>query len=123
MHSLEKLLRKKHSEGKILDKSSAKAKSSILENLANDMMDLDGDKVSNLKKVTIASDSPKGLEKGLDKAKEMIGQQEEMEEESPEHEASESEEEELSEHEEPQTPEEIEAKIAELKAKLAELKA
>lgn len=32
-----------------------------------------GDKLSSLKKVTVASDSEQGLEKGLTKAKELIG--------------------------------------------------
>lgn len=130
MKGLEKLLMKKHGEGKVLGKAAAKAKSSVLEDLMSDMFEQDGDKVKGLKKVTVASNSPKGLEKGLDKAKEMLGDKgmsdedmpemeessEEMEE-SPEMEASEDEGE-----EEEMSPEEIEAKIAELKDLLKEKK-
>ena len=128
---------KKHGEGKILGKAAAKAKSSVLEDLMGDMFDHEGDKVKGLKKVTVASNSPKGLEKGLDKAKEMLGHKGMMEhgeeenedmpegEESAEHEAEESPELEASEHEgdeEEMSPEEIEAKIAELKDLLKEKK-
>lgn len=133
MKGLEKLLMKKHGEGKVLGKAAAKAKSSVLEDLMSDMFDQDGDKVKGLKKVTIASNSPKGLEKGLDKAKEMLGDKgmsdEDMPEgeESAEHEAEESPELEASEHEDmgdekEMSPEEIEAKIAELKDLLKEKK-
>lgn len=130
MKNLEKLLMKKHGEGKVLGKSAAKAKSSVLEDLMGDMFDQEGDKVKGLKKVTVASNSPKGLEKGLDKAKEMLGEKgmsdEDMPEmeESAEHEAEESPEMEASEHEEDEdmSPEEIEAKIAELKDLLKEKK-
>ena len=129
MKHLEKLMMKKHGEGKVLSKSAAKAKSSVLEDLMSDMFDHDGDKVKGHKKVTVASNSPKGLEKGLEKAKEMVGhkgmEDEEMpEEESAEHEAEESPELEASEHEgeEDMSPEEIEAKIAELKDLLKEKK-
>lgn len=130
MKGLEKLLMKKHGEGKVLGKAAAKAKSSVLEDLMSDMFDQDGDKVKGLKKVTVASNSPKGLEKGLDKAKEMLGDKgmsdedmpemeessEEMEE-SPEMEASEDEAD-----EEEMSADEIEAKIAELKDLLKEKK-
>lgn len=130
MKGLEKLLMKKHGEGKVLGKAAAKAKSSVLEDLMSDMFDQDGDKVKGLKKVTVASNSPKGLEKGLDKAKEMLGDEgiadEDMPEgeESAEHEAEESPELEASEHEgeDEMSPEEIEAKIAELKDLLKEKK-
>lgn len=129
MKNLEKLMMKKHGEGKVLGKSAAKAKSSVLEDLMSDMFDHEGDKVKGLKKVTVASNSPKGLEKGLDKAKEMLGEKgmsdEDMpEEESSEHEESESPEMEASEHEdeEDMSPEEIEAKISELKELLKEKK-
>ena len=132
MNKLEKLLMKKHGEGKMLSKSAAKAKSSVLEDLMGDMFDHEGDKVKGLKKVTVASNSPKGLEKGLDKAKEMLGDKglsdEDMPEgeESAEHEESESPELEASEHEdmgdEEMSPEEIEAKIAELRDLLKEKK-
>ena len=130
MKNLEKLLMKKHGEGKVLGKAAAKAKSSVLEDLMSDMFDQDGDKVKGLKKVTIASNTAKGLKKGVEKAEEMLGEggmsDEDMPEmeESAEHEAEESPEMEESEHEgeEDMSPEEIEAKIAELKDLLKEKK-
>jgi hypothetical protein len=127
MKHLEKLMMKKHGEGKTLSKSAAKAKSSVLEDLMSDMFDHEGDKVKGLKKVTVASNSPKGLEKGLDKAKEMLGEKGMSDEDMPEEESSEMEESpemEASEHEdeEEMSPEEIEAKIAELKELLKEKK-
>ena len=130
MKNLEKLLMKKHGEGKVLGKAAAKAKSSVLEDLMSDMFDQDGDKVKGLKKVTIASNTSKGLKKGVKKAEEMLGEggmsDEDMPEgeESAEHEAEESPEMEASEHEaeEDMSAEEIEAKIAELKDLLKEKK-
>lgn len=130
MKGLEKLMMKKHGEGKVLGKAAAKAKSSVLEDLMSDMFDQDGDKVKGLKKVTIASNSPKGLEKGLDKAKEMLGEGDMSDEDMPEgeesaEEAEESPEMEASEHEadeEEMSADEIEAKIAELKDLLKEKK-
>lgn len=130
MKGLEKLMMKKHGEGKVLGKAAAKAKSSVLEDLMSDMFDQDGDKVKGLKKVTVASNSPKGLEKGLDKAKEMLGEGDVSDEDMPEgeesaEEAEESPEMEASEHEadeEEMSADEIEAKIAELKDLLKEKK-
>ena len=130
MKGLEKLMMKKHGEGKVLGKAAAKAKSSVLEDLMSDMFDQDGDKVKGLKKVTVASNSPKGLEKGLDKAKEMLGEGDMSDEDMPEgeesaEEAEESPEMEASEHEadeEEMSADEIEAKIAELKDLLKEKK-
>lgn len=119
MHLLDKLIEKKKKEGKKLDGSHQKARSSVLDELMGDMEGLGAQKVKNLKKVTVASDSSEGLEKGLSKAKELV---EKQEDES----SHESEEEELAEHEgeeDEESPEAIEAKIAELKAKLEQLKA
>jgi hypothetical protein len=148
MHPLHKLMMKKEKEGKKLSPIEKKGKEDTLHDLIGDMMDMDSGKVKGLKKVTVASDSPHGLEKGLDKAKELIGHapmadhenddmphegespEHEMEdEESPEHEAMESPEEEESEHEEGGEEEgseedasDIEAEIEKLKEKLAKLK-
>lgn len=145
MHPLHKLIMKKKQQGEHgLSPVEKKGKEDTLGHLINDMMDMDGSKVKGLKKVTVASNSPKGLEKGLDKAKEIIGhsptggiEDEEMpehespemeEEESPEHEAEESPEMEESEHEEgyeeesPEEESDIEAQIEKLKEKLNKLK-
>lgn len=87
-----------------------------LGDLANEGM---SDKIKGLKKVTVASNSPKGLEEGLSKAKEMVsGHEGEMDDEmSPEHEAMETPEMEMAEHEpcdESSSPEEIDAEILRL---------
>ena len=95
-------------------------------NVVKEIMDmLKGDmagQMKGLKKVTVASDSEEGLEKGLNKAQQIIGSASEDEpseedEEGMEHEMEESPEMEASEH---MSPEE---EIAELEKKLAELKA
>jgi hypothetical protein len=142
MHSkLHSLMKKKADKGDVLSEHHAKAKSGILQDLVDEMMGMDSDKVKGLKKVTVASDSPKGLAKGLEKAKEIVGdknlsgmedegsesempegESEEMEaEESPEHEAEESPEMETSEHEE-MSEDEKDQEIADLEAEIAKLK-
>jgi len=132
-------MEKKKKEGKGLSSMEKKGKEETLQSLIDDMMEMDSGKVKGLKKVTVASDSPKGLEKGLDKAKELIGHaptgglegeeempegEEMMEEEMPEGELEESPEMEEAEHEEEESesPEELEAEIEKLKEKLAKLK-
>lgn len=133
-HKLHQLMKKKADKGEVLSENHAKAKSGILEDLIGEMMDMEGDKVKNLKKVTVASDSPEGLEKGLDKAKEIVGnkdlapemmseempemasEEEESEEEAPEMEASEEESEEEGEE---KKVADLEEEIKKLKEKLA----
>jgi len=98
-------------EKKKLSPIEVKAKTGVLEQLKKDMQDMMGEKVAGLKKVTVASSDPKGLEEGLKKAKEMIHggdepdshlpeQEDESQDmdETEEHELSESPEEEMSEH-------------------------
>lgn len=122
MSPFEKMLMKKKEQGKVLSPSHAQAKSSILDELMDDMGGMDAGKLKGLKKVTVASNDPKGLEMGLAKAKEMVSKDpseegesvEEESAESPEMEASEDESSEM--HEE--DPEVLKAKIAELEAKL-----
>ena len=136
MNPLHKLMAKKKMEGKKLSPMEKKGKEETLQSLIDEMMGLDSDKVKGLKKVTVASDSPEGLEKGLDKAKELVGDaplseemmsDEEMpeasEEEMPEGEEESSEmESEEGEDESLDTEEEIKAEIERLKEKLAKLK-
>lgn len=115
--------------GKKMSPLAAKAKQKALQDLGDDMMDMGSDKIKNLKKVTVASDSPEGIKKGLELAKKVVakknGALEEMgdfEEESADHEAGESEGEELAEHEsgaEEKEPEEMSEE--ELKAEIAKL--
>lgn len=126
MKKLEEVLKK----GKKMSPIAAKAKSKVLEELGDNMMDMGSDKIKNLKKVTVASDSPKGIEKGLEMAKNLVAKKDGMmekmsEEEMPEHEASESEGEEYAEHEtgmEEKEPEEMsEEELKDEIAKLQEL--
>jgi len=136
MKHLEKLMMKKHGEGKVLGKSAAKAKSSVLEDLMGDMFDQEGDKVKGLKKVTIASNTSKGLKKGVEKAEEMLDEggmsDEDMpegekladaEEEMPEAEESSDMEMAEAEDEEEMSKDELLAEIDRLKAELKKAKA
>lgn len=137
-----KLLESKKKKGDVLSPIEAKAKMSALGDLNEDMMGNELDKLKGLKKVTIASNSPKGLEKGINMAKEIVGNKmldeseygdEEMPEgeESAEGEMEESPEMESSEHEEggeeageeEMSKEELLAEIERLKAKLDNAKA
>lgn len=79
MEHFKKLMEKKRQAGKgSLEPVEASARHSVL----NDMigaLDQDGlKKVKNLKKVTVASNDKKGLEKGLEKAKELVAHEGEM---------------------------------------------
>lgn len=147
-HKLHGIMKKKAEKGDVLSEHHAKAKSDILQNLVDDMMGMDSDKVKGLKKVTVASNSPHGLAKGLEKAKEIVGDKdlsgmedehadsehpehemhdgeehgaEDEAEESPEHEAEESPEEESEEHEE-MSEEDKDKEIEDLEAEIAKLK-
>lgn len=140
-------LAKMMGEKKKLSPIEMKAKTGVLEQLKKDMQDMMGEKLSGLKKVTVASNDPKGLEAGLAKAKEMIHggaepdshlpdqHEEALEDESPEEEASESPEMEESEHKDHmsmalghdgeeghESEEELDAKIQELLKKKAMMK-
>ena len=111
-----------------------KSSKTVLDALRGETQNMLKGKMDGLKKVTVASNSPEGLKKGLDLAKKIAGkpQDEESNEgsegeellESPEEEASEledgSEVEGLSAEEEAMSPSEIDnliAKLQELKAK------
>jgi len=117
-----------------------KASSHVLDALRKETQGMMKGKMDGLKKVSVASNSPEGLKKGLDLAKKIAGKSEEDSEpadlldegtedaeelaESPEMEASEqadgSEVEGLSAEEEAMSPEEIDhliSKLLELKAK------
>ena len=122
MHEkLQKLIDKKKAKGGELPEAHAKAKGHVLKDLIGDM----GKEMSgNLKKVTVASASKKGLEKGLEKAQEMMGKlpsDEEMEEMTHDAEGGHEEESEYGKEVE-ESPEELKARIKELEAKLKELK-
>lgn len=114
---------------KSMDKK--KAKLSQLKDLSKEMRKMMGDSFGDsMQKVTVASDSKEGLEKGLSKAQEIMKKKGLMEDESEEMKENidQEEEEELSEDMEEMaddvdemSPEEIKAKIEELKAKLEEM--
>jgi hypothetical protein len=138
-----KLLESKKKKGDVLSPLEAKARMSALGDLKEDMMGSELDKLKGLKKVTIASNSPKGLEKGINMAKEIVGnkmldkseygseempEDEMMGEESAEHEAAESPEMESAEEseeagDEEMSKDELLAEIERLKAKLDKAKA
>ena len=151
MDKLKEIMMKKKGEGKELTPVHATAKMGVLQNLLADMDKLGAEKLGGLKKVTVASDSKQGLEKGLEKASEIVQKgplsarnhdgiadsgnavdQSDEDEYTPEHnpeedeahEAMESPELEADEHAAhgDESPEALEAKIAELTAKLKELK-
>jgi len=117
MKGLEALIGKK---GKSLDENSAKAQMEVLKDLKARAMEAMGNKLDGAKKVEVSANSSEGLKSGLDKAKELLGQDlspqdetdnhdEESEDESPEEESNES--------DEVESLEDIEAKIHELLAK------
>lgn len=107
---LAKLLAKKAKSGKILSDNERQAKMDVLKSLDDEMSQEMGDKVKNLKKVTVASDSSQGLEKGLEKAKKLLAKQDESAEPA-EEEMDESSDEEESED---LSLDELDAKIREL---------
>lgn len=81
MEGFRKMLMKKAREGKFLKDDEVSAKMDVLKELKD--MARDG-MASDLKKVTVASDSKEGLKKGLEKAKEVLDSkevEEEMEDE------------------------------------------
>lgn len=82
----------KMKESRKMSPIEMKAKKNSLEALRKSMQDMMGEKLSGVKKVSVAADSKEGLEKGLDKAKDLLGHEEaegEMDS-SPEHESLES---------------------------------
>lgn len=100
---------------KPMSQNEMDAKRHVIESMRKMAQGAMGDKLKGLKKVSVASNSPAGLEEGLDKAKEMISMPAHDLEESPEHEASESPEEEMMEpDEESMSEEDIDKKIQEL---------
>lgn len=76
MGKMDKLFSKKKKEDKEMSAPEKKAKSSVLETLRDYASEQMGKKLGGLKKVTVASDSEEGLEKGLEKAKQILGDKE-----------------------------------------------
>ena len=105
----------------------SKAKLSQLSELSKEMKKMMGDDYAKgLQKVTVASDSPEGLKKGLSKAQEIMEKKGLIKEER-EDKAEEKEEDEVcetceeQEGQEEMSPEVIKKQIKELQAKLAEM--
>lgn len=113
-----KLLEKKGSAK--LSKPEMEAKKSVLEELKKMISSSMGEKLHGLKKVTVASDSEEGLEKGLEKAQELVEKGPMALSEESEEESEESSEEYAEESEEAPAEED---EISQLEKKLAELKA
>lgn len=139
MKSLKEILKAK---GKPISGVAKDAKLGLMKELQKVMGDEMSSELPGLKKVSVAAPSKEGLEKGLEKAKEMLGEmpegqekEDEEGEEGAEHEASESPEQEASEDEgsedesseeegsEEMSPQEMKEKLAELEREMAELKA
>lgn len=103
---LQSLMEKKKAKGEGMDDTYKSAKMGVLKDLHKHMSGMLGDDLKGLKKVTVAAPDEEGLEMGLSKAKEMLG------EESPEMEESE-------EGSDEESPESLEAQIQMLQEKLA----
>jgi len=121
MDKFAKMLEKKKKMGREMSDVEQEAKMNVIKDLRDEASSKMGEKLGNLKKVAVMSDSKEGLEKGLDKAKEMMANMPEghMEEESDAHEGKETPEEEALEgHEdmENMSEEELDAKLQELMA-------
>ena len=72
MQKFKELMDRKKKEGKVIsDPIAAAAHSSVLGGLMDEMGSTGRDKLKGLKKVTVASNSPQGLQEGLDKAKDI----------------------------------------------------
>jgi hypothetical protein len=122
------LLKKKAAEQASEPTSPAhmQAKASAIKNLMGSLKEVMGGELHDgLKKVTVASNSPEGLKKGLELAKKVVptGMEEPAIEGSEEEELAESPEMEASEDESAEHGSDEERKIAELEKQLAELKA
>lgn len=72
MEKFKKLLEKKRQMGKSLDGPERDAKMSAVQTLKDFANDAMKDKMGDMKKVSVASDSKEGLVEGMEKAKDMI---------------------------------------------------
>lgn len=76
-----KLLEKKKKSGMGMSDAEKDAKMSVIKDMQDMAKNAMGDKLSGLKKVTVTSDSPEGLQKGLEKAKEILPKDDESSDE------------------------------------------
>ena len=131
---IKKLLELK-AKKKQLDPIDKEAKTSVVKGLQRAAEELMGEKLNGLKKVTVASNDKEGLEKGLDKAKDMLSKHdpesegEKLEEETGMDLDSDNEQGESEEHQEAvlgeseYSEQELDAKLAELMKQKEALKA
>jgi hypothetical protein len=112
MDKIDKLLMKKKKEGRMMSDNECEAKKKVVKSLKDFASEEMSKGLGGLKKVTVASDSPEGLKKGLEKAEDIMEDMPEGDEESPEMEMADEESSEDS--MEDMSPEEIDAKIQEL---------
>lgn len=75
MDKFNQLMMKKKEEGKMLSPVEKDAKMGVLKELHKMASDSMSDKIKGLKKVTVAAPDEKGLEAGLDKAKDLVSQE------------------------------------------------
>jgi len=109
MDKFKELLMKKKKEGKMLDPKMAGHKMEIIQQLMEMMSGEMGENLKGLKKVTVAAPDKEGLEKGLEKAQEVIGEESMEEGEECEEESEDSDE-----------ASKLKSQIAELKSKIKE---
>lgn len=122
--AFEKMLAAKKAKSGEMPKKTMEARGSVLDDLMSNMDDRDSKKLG-MNKVSVMAPDEEGLKKGLEKAKEVVGEMPEDEmmededlDEEVEHEMAESSEQQMKEDE---TMEALQAQIEELKAKLAKL--
>jgi ribonuclease HI len=124
MGKIEKMIEKKKKDGKGIDGLEKEAALNNLMDLKGAVEGMIGDKAKGLKKVTVASNSEKGLEQGLELAKEKLGEMD-TEDEIGDEEDTENMpdlEQEVSSDKSEMSEDEIEAKIKELLAMKEKMK-
>lgn len=115
-------------KSKEMDPAEKEGKLAALSSFSDMAKEAMGHKLGGVKKVTVASNTPQGLEKGLDKAKQIVGHGDDESLEDPTEEASETPDMEAAEGPDDQiqpcdehsSPEEIDAEIERLMALKAE---
>lgn len=122
------LLMKRAKEQGDVDPKKLKAKADMMKELSGLIEGGMKGNLDGLRKVTVASDSPEGIEKGLDLAKKKIADMSSKDEDPSDmedmadDEMPEDESEDMPEDASEKSPEDADAEIAELEKKIAELK-
>lgn len=79
---MDKLMKLMEKKGKKISPIEQRAKSDVLAKLRGEASDSMGEKLNGLKKVSVAAPDEEGLKAGLDKAKELLGEDQEDDEAS-----------------------------------------